>query len=284
MGIQIHAHKAYRTAVAWIQQGLIGTVSEVHSWSGKGWGGEMPAKPATSAPESLAWDLYNGVSQHREYVQGWYHRGNWRKWFAFGSGTQGDMGCHIVDPVFTALELKEPRRVTSLGPKPFKENFALVSKVEYTFKGTKYTTDEMAMTWYNGSLRPTKLAGLPGAIKLPHQGSAFIGSKGTMVLPHIGNPQVFHSDGKRRDSLPAAASHANHFHEWIDASLGEKEETGAPFGYAGPLTEAVLMGTVINRWPNKTFDWDAKHCRFKGDSEEVRQANVLLRPAYRTGW
>ena len=284
MGIHIHAHAAYRTAVAWIQQGLIGTVKDVHSWSGKGWGGEMPAKPATPAPENLNWDLYNGVSPYREYVEGWYHRGNWRKWFAFGTGTQGDMGCHIVDPVFTALELKEPRKVTSLGPKPFKENFAKISKVEYTFKGTQYTTDEMAMTWYNGSLRPTKLEGLPKTIKLPSQGSIFIGSKGTLVLPHIGAPQVFDTDGKKMESLPAKVPHANHFHEWIDAALGDPTATGAPFSYAGPLTEAVLMGTVINHWPEMTFDWDATNCQFLGDSEEVKQANALLRPAYRTGW
>ena len=40
MGIQIHSHTAYRTAVAMIQFGLIGRVKEVHSWSGKAWTGK----------------------------------------------------------------------------------------------------------------------------------------------------------------------------------------------------------------------------------------------------
>jgi len=29
---------------------------------------------------------------------GWYHPENWRKRLDFGTGTFGDMGCHIFDP------------------------------------------------------------------------------------------------------------------------------------------------------------------------------------------
>lgn len=286
MGIQIHGWSAYRTAVSWIQQGLIGTVNEVHSWSGKGWGGEMPAKESTAAPDHLDWDLYVGVSEFRNYVEGWYHRNNWRKWMAFGTGTQGDMGCHIVDPVFTALELKVPTQITSFGPKPFAENFALDSKVVYSFEGTKYTADQVDMTWYNGGLRPTELAGLPATAKLPHQGSVFVGEKGSLILPHIAEAQVYLPDGglMSPENLPDKADDVNHYHEWIDAALGEKEKAGAPFEYSGPLTEAILMGTIINRWPEQAFGWDAATCQFTGDSAEVEQANALLRPAYRTDW
>ena len=284
MGIQIHAHTAYRTAVKWIQNGLIGTVKDIHSWSGKGWGGEMKPKESVAAPKNLNWDLYTGVSQSRDYVEGWYHRGNWRKWLAFGTGTQGDMGCHIVDPVFTALELKEPTKVTSLGPKPFTENFALISKVVYAFKGTKYTTEKVNMTWYNGSLRPKELAGIPKTTELPHQGSVFVGSKGSLILPHIAEPQVFNLDGTIMEKLPEKVASTNHFHDWIDAAIGQKEQAGAPFEYSAPLTEAVLLGTVINRWPEMAFDWDAANCKFAGDSAEAAEANALLRPKYRAGW
>ncbi len=284
MGIQIHAHPAYRTAVAWIQSGLIGTVKDVHSWSGKGWGGEMKGKSPTPPPAHLDWDLYCGVSEKLPYVEGWYHRNNWRKWLAFGTGTQGDMGCHIVDPVFTALEIKEPTQCTSLGPGPFKDNFALLSHVVYTFRGTRYTTNELNLTWYNGSLRPSRVDGIPAKVDLPSQGSVFIGTEGSLILPHIGNPQVYHADGTPMKKLPQTVQKGNHFHQWIDAAQGKIESTGAPFQYAGPLTEAVLMGTVINRWPTETFDWDAAACKFKGDSQAVKEANALLAPAYRTGW
>ncbi|QEG25183.1 Gfo/Idh/MocA family protein [Mariniblastus fucicola] len=284
MGIQIHSHPAYRTAVKWIQSGLIGTVNEVHSWSGKGWGGEVTGTDPSDAPEHLDWDLYCGVSEKLAYVEGYYHRNNWRKWLAFGTGTQGDMGCHIVDPVFTALKLKRPTKVKSLGPKPFEKNFALISHVEYEFKGTDYTTDALKLSWYNGSMRPTKLEHLPDGVELPHQGSVFIGDKGSLILPHIAAPIVFDSEGNVVEKLPESVAAANHFHDWIDAALGEKEKATAHFQYAGPLTEAVLMGTVVNRWPNREFNWNADECRFSGDGTEVAEANALLRPAYRTGW
>lgn len=284
MGIQIHSHPAYRTMVKWIQSGLIGTVSEVHSWSGKGWGGEMEPKDPTPVPETLAWDLYCGVSDKLQYVDGYYHRGNWRKWFAFGTGTQGDMGCHILDPVFTALKLKEPLTVKSLGPKPFEKNFALVSHVEYVFTGTEFTTDRIQLTWYNGNLRPQSIANLPEGTELPGQGSVLIGDKGSLILPHIGAPIVFNRAGEVMTELPENMGSANHFHDWIDAALGEKEKATAHFEYGGPLTEAVLMGTVINRWPDLEFAWDAKSCKFSGDAKEVAEANALLGPAYRNGW
>ncbi|MEL7499138.1 MAG: Gfo/Idh/MocA family oxidoreductase [Planctomycetota bacterium] len=284
MGIQIHSHPAYRTMVSWIQSGLIGKVREVHSWSGKGWGGELPDAEPTPIPETLDWDLYCGVSEKLPYIKDYYHRNNWRKWLAFGTGTQGDMGCHIVDPVFTALQLKDPTEVTSLGPKPFDQNFALISHVDYKFKGTKFTTDEVALTWYNGSLRPTKLNNLPAGTELPHQGSVLIGSQGSLILPHIGNPIVFGLDGKPMEKLPENAEAANHFHDWIDAAMGQKEKATAHFEYAGPLTEAVLLGTVINRWPDMKFAWDADNCVFTGSGAEVEEANELLRPAYRSGW
>jgi predicted dehydrogenase len=284
MGIQIHAHGAYRTAVAWIQNGLIGTVKDVHSWSGKGWGGESDPKDPTKVPDYLDWNLYCGVQEEVEYVDGWYHRNNWRKWLNFGTGTQGDMGCHIVDPVFNALELKEPTKCTSLGPGPFKRNFPLISHVVYAFKGTKYTTDSVNMTWYNGSLRPKQLDGIPKNVELPHQGSVFVGSKGSLILPHIGEPQVFNVDGTPMEKLPEKMAHSNHFHDWIDAAIGQKEKASAPFEYSGPLTEAVLMGTVINRWAKETFDWNAQECKFEGDSANVEKANALLKPKYRTDW
>jgi predicted dehydrogenase len=284
MGIQIHAHAAYRTAVQWIQSGLIGEISEVHSWSGKGWGGEPEPKQPSPVPANLDWDLYLGVAPYRDYVKGWYHRNNWRKWMAFGTGTQGDMGCHILDPVFNSLGIRTPIEVVSRGPQPFKENFALISHIEYLFRGTGLTADPLRLSWYNGSLRPKKLAALPDSIRLPDQGSIFVGSQGSLVLPHIGDPQVYQNDGNPLKKLPPTLPHGNHFHDWIDCAVGKTERTLAPFSYAGPLTEAVLLGTVINRWPDLRFTWNADACLFVGDSPEIAQANALLQPPYRSGW
>ena len=116
MGIQIHSHEVHRTVVATIQAGAIGKVKEVHSWSGKHWGDPQPRPDRSDpVPAGLNWDFWLGVAAERPFIAGYYHPGEWRKRLDFGTGTFGDMGCHILDPVFTALALTAPKSVRSEG-------------------------------------------------------------------------------------------------------------------------------------------------------------------------
>ncbi|MBY0525082.1 MAG: Gfo/Idh/MocA family oxidoreductase [Gemmataceae bacterium] len=97
MGIQIHSHEVHRTVVKLIQDGAIGKVKEVHSWSGKGWGDKNPRPDRTDpVPADLNWDSWLGVATERPFLKGYYHPGEWRKRLDFGTGTFGDMGCHIT--------------------------------------------------------------------------------------------------------------------------------------------------------------------------------------------
>ena len=73
--------------------------------------GDRAARPDRKdpVPASLNWDHWLGVAAERNYIgivdrQQYYHPGNWRKRLDFGTGTFGDMGCHILDPVFTDVE------------------------------------------------------------------------------------------------------------------------------------------------------------------------------------
>src|SRR6266699_1879327 len=69
MGIQIHSNIEYRMAVQLVQEGVIGKIKEVHSWSGKKWGDSNP-RPAWSdpPPASFHWDLWLGVVSERPYI------------------------------------------------------------------------------------------------------------------------------------------------------------------------------------------------------------------------
>jgi predicted dehydrogenase len=86
-----------------IQSGVIGKVKEAHLWSDRNWGDAEPV-PTTSdpIPETLNWDSWLGVCSPRPFLKGYYHPSNWRKRVDFGTGSLGDMGCHIFDPVFEA--------------------------------------------------------------------------------------------------------------------------------------------------------------------------------------
>ena len=57
-------------------------------------------------------------------------------------------------------------------------------------------------------------------------------------------------------------------------------ETSAPFSYAGPLTEALLLGVVANRFPDTKLLWDAE----KLQVPNLPAANHLLQREYRAGF
>ena len=113
MGIQVHSSVQYRRAVQMIQSGVIGKVSQVHAWSNKNWGYDGGPLAPAKVPDTLKWDLWLGVTPSREYSKDIYHPGNWRKLIDFGTGTLGDMGVHIFDTPYAALELTAPNWVNT---------------------------------------------------------------------------------------------------------------------------------------------------------------------------
>jgi predicted dehydrogenase len=280
MGIQIHSSKEYRSTVQIIQGGAIGKVKEVHSWSEKKWGDPDPLPDRTDpVPASLNWDAWIGVAQARPFIKDVYHPVNWRKRIDFGTATFGDMGCHILDPVFSALALPAPTSVRSEGPAPNGVSWALNSVIHYKFPGTKYTEGKtLPLTWYDGDARPPQeIQALAGDHKLPGQGSLFIGTKGLVLLPHVGMPILLPDDQFRGFEMPQLEV-VSHYNQFVDSVLGNGKTT-AGFDYSGPLTEAVLLGPLATRFPNATLEWNSAKMKF--DSAE---ANRYVRNAYRTGW
>lgn len=283
MGIQIHSDVRYRSAVMLVQSGAIGKVQTVHSWSGKRWGDTEPRPTQTDPiPEKFDWDLWLGVCDSRPFIGGgYYHPGNWRKRLDFGTGTFGDMGCHIFDPVFKALELTAPLTLRSVGPVPNAHNWANDAVVHLTFPQTKHTVGPVVpITWYDGVQRPPKDVTAPHLAEraLPDQGSLFIGDKGAILLPHIGVPELL--PAKQFENYPLPKLDAiNHWHQFVEAVRGNGT-TSAHFGYAGPLTESVLLGGVATFFPNELLEWDAASLKFKNKPEAER----LIRRTYRKGW
>lgn len=281
MGIQVHSATPYRLGVQVIRDGAIGPVREVHTWSNKKWGDPNPLPDRKDqVPASLNWDQWLGVGPERPYISGYYHPGNWRKRLDFGTGTFGDMGCHIYDPVFEALALTAPLSVRSEGDTPNRHNWANNALIHYVFPGTRYTEGKtVRVTWYDGDQKPPReIQALLGNRKLPDQGSIFIGAKGIMLLPHVGNPVLLPDAQYQGFQMPKVEA-ANHYHQFINAVLG-KGQTSASFDYSGPLTEAVLLGGVATHFPKATLEWDSAKLSFRKSPEATR----LIRRTYRKGW
>ncbi len=230
-------------------------------------------------PEGLDWDKWLGVAADRPYIEGYYHPGNWRKRLDFGTGTFGDMGCHILDPVFAALALTAPKLVGSVGGAPNGESWGLDSIVHYAFPGTKYTTEEVGLSWYDGDARPpAELRKQIGDRAFSDQGSIYLGTKGVLYSPYIDDPVLFPTD-KFVDYKRPRPEGDNHWLQFVEACRGNGK-TSAPFDYAGPLTESVLLGCLATRFPMKKLQWSAEALAVTNHDE----ANQFVRKTYREGW
>ncbi len=280
MGIQIHSHEVHKTIVAAVQAGTIGKVKEVHSWSGKHWGDRKPRPTRTDpVPTNLNWDLWLGIAASRPFLAHYYHPGEWRKRLDFGTGTFGDMGCHILDPVFTSLALTAPVKLRSDGGAPNEDNWGLDSKVRYDFPGTSHTTAEFTLHWYDGNARPpADVKALIGARDFSDQGSIYIGTQGVLYAPYMDALTLVPIDKFRDVKLPTPEGD-DHYLQFVEACRGNGK-TSAPFDYAGPLTESVLLGCLATRFPRQTLTWDPISLKVT----DVPEANAFVRRRYRSGW
>lgn len=282
MGIQIHSAAEHRTVVATIHSGAIGKVKEVHSWSGKQWGDKMPRPNRTDpVPDGFNWDSWLGVAAERPFLgRNYYHPGNWRKRLDFGTGTFGDMGCHILDPVYGSLSLTAPKSVRSeIEEAPNADNWSLNVHVQYVFPGTTYTTETLILHWYNGDERPpASVQALLEGRKLNDQGSIYLGTEGVMYSPYIAMPILLPKEQFKDRKLPKQEG-TDHYVQFVEACRGNGQ-TSAPFAYSGPLTETVLLGCLATRFPQKTLEWDAAKLNVTSGPD----ANKFIRRRYRKGW
>lgn len=296
MGIQVHSFYDYKLATLLIQSGIVGKVKMVRAWSPKNWGFDGPAPEGEDPiPESLDWNLWLGTSAERPYKADVYHPGNWRKLVDYGCGTLGDMGVHIFDTPYNALALDVPTTITTECRPPNDFGFPENNVVTYTFPGTDYTTEDFQWVWHDGPGAPDTShpdMKLPNGETLPDQGALFIGTEGTLLLPHFMQLPKKIVDGayvdisaeiaaiEEKHGMPEpvrdyASESPKHYHQFIDACMG-KDEVTAPFEYAARLTETILLGTIAGRFPGQTLHWDNATARF-----EEEEANKLLDAPYR---
>jgi len=314
MGIQVHSFYDYKLATLLIQDGIIGKVHTVHAWSPKSWGynGAEP-EGEDPVPAQLDWNLWLGTSAERPYKEGYYHPGNWRKLMDYGCGTLGDMGVHIFDTPYNALNLDVPMTIKNECRAPNGFGYPENNTVTYEFPGTDYTDKTLKWIWYDGPGMPpahedlllpgqkemTKKraasntdisldAKAAGMNELPEQGAMFVGTKGRLLLPHFMQLPRKIVRGKYVDISKDIAKHnlgepvrnyasegPKHYHQFVDACLG-KDECTAPFEYAARLTETILLGVIAGRFPNQTLHWDAATAQFA-----EAEANQYLSGDYR---
>ncbi|MBW8041473.1 MAG: Gfo/Idh/MocA family oxidoreductase [Planctomycetes bacterium] len=278
MGIHIHAENAVKWVVEIVKSGMIGKVRKVDIFSNKNWGGGTRPTDKPPVPETLNWDLWLGPAPWRPYHPA-YLPGNWRRWWDFGTGTLGDMGCHIIDPVFWALDLHYPVSIEA-DPGVFnKETYPRKTIVKWEF-GTRGDLPPVTVTWYDGRNNPPRPKELEEGRNLPGQGGLYYGEKGTLLAPHMGTPRLIPESRMKGFKLPEPflPRGINHYQEWIRACKGGPKPS-TNFDYSGPLTETILLGNIAARAGKKLL-WDGPKLKVTN----APGANEYLKRKYRQGW
>jgi len=292
MGNQGMAFEGNRLMNEWIWDGAIGAVREAHVWSDRPthsgklplyWaqGIERPTdRPAV--PPSLDWDLWLGPAPWRPYHPAYVHF-RWRGWWDFGSGGLGDMGIHNIAPVFSALKLGAPSCVYASSTAVYAETLPLASCVHYEFPA-RGDMPPLTLHWYDGGLLPARPAELEEGRELNREdGILLVGDKGKMLVEGWGgrSPRLIPEKRMQEYQRPpkTLARSIGHHREWVEACK-HGTPTRSSFDVAGPLTEAVLLGTVCVRLGGGKLVWDSEQLRVSN----VPEANKHLHYEYRKGW
>jgi len=300
MGNQGHSGEGSRLLCEWLWDGAIGKVREAHAWTNRpvwpsgievGRPSEMP-----EVPRSLDWDLWLGPAHVRPYHAS-YHPAKWRAWWDFGTGSLGDMGCHLIDPLFWALKLKYPVSVEANVSKywhaffeetqPTNEMFPRSTIVRFRFPARE-DMPECDLTWWDGGLLPARPPYLEPGRRIGDKdgGILLIGDEGAIKAGCYGeSPRLIPEKAMRKYDRPERTLERipggpdGHEQDWIRACKG-----GAPaisnFDYSGPLTEMVLMGNLAVRFPDRPLAWDGEAMKVTNDSD----ADAYVRREYREGW
>ena len=218
-----------------------------------------------------------------------YHPFHWRGWTAFGVGALGDMGAHLLDHPYWALDLGYPTHVEATstpwgGPAESPACYPVAMNVHYRFpvRGDRPPVD---LHWYDGGLMPPRPEVLPAEVELEREGGAIlVGERGILMHETYGlNPRLYpEALMEEAGAVPWTRERLGGGHEmnWVRACKGEAEPS-CPFSYAGPLTEVMLLGIVALRsGQGHVIEWDGAAGRVTNDDA----ANAFLRREYRAGF
>ncbi len=300
MGNQGRSGDGARLVCEWIWSGAIGTVREVHAWTNRPvWPQSIEvARPTETppAPAGMDWDKWIGPAPYRPYHPA-YHPGNWRAWCDFGTGSLGDLGCHILDCVVWAMKLKYPVSVEGCistywhdlwkKTEPRNENFPRSTIVRYGFPA-RADMPAIDVTWWDGGMTPPRPPELEEGRQMGDSdgGVLFVGDKGKLVCGCYGKSprlipessmQAFKRPEPTLERIPGGEN--GHEADWLRACKGGPA-ADSNFDVSGPLSEMVLMGNLAVRFPYRRLLWDGAKMEVTNDKD----ANAYVRRQYREGW
>ncbi len=280
MGTQIHASDNYRRMVELVKNGAIGTVKEARVWCSRLPEGGSYLPEVKPVPENIHWDLWVGPSPMHPYNPG-YIGGclKWNRFWDFGSGQIGDMGSHMMDMPYWALDLKLPTTCEAAGTPVNTDTCPQQLTAEWDHPANDWR-GAVKIYWYDGGKKPGMPAEAFDREKL-FKGVLFKGDKGWLLADYgyrilmLRGDMTHYNSPKPDELIPPSPGHHK---EWI---IGCK--TGKPtlcnFDYSGALIENNMLALVAYRMGEK-LEWDAKNMK----ATNCPEADRYIRKTYRKGW
>jgi predicted dehydrogenase len=284
MGNQGHSGEGYRLLCEYVWAGAIGAVKETHSLMDRSFGGTGGRPKGKDTPKGLHWDEWLGPAETRDYHDG-LHPFSWRSWTFFGTGTLGDMGCHVLDGVFWALKLGEAKKYTieCVSQKGgSKEMFPQDNHLRWSF-GKRGDMPAVTINSYDREW-PKEIKELlkKYEVKLGG-GTVYVGEKGVMVTGTYGdNPRILPPEKHKEFGKPKRVldrSKHGPMGDFLAACKGGAAASSS-FDYSGPFTEFVLTGVLASRaGAGKKIEWDVE--KLLCTSHDLKH---LIKREYRKGW
>ena len=308
MGNQGTSENGLREAVEVLRSGAIGGLKEVHIWTNRPLWAQGGGRPTGEdpIPDYLNWDAWIGPAPMRSYKGArTYHPWSWRGWVDFGTGALGDMACHTTNMPVMALELWDPIAVTCIENSGLGETYPANSVLKYEFP-ERNGLPARHFYWYDGGNLPPDdlLSKLPESFRRKVEiqksggnektsGALVVGTDGMLFSPddyganyYLLPKEQFEDFEKPEQTLPRNPFNGNGDQrqkwEFVSKIRGEYEPSPmANFGYAGRLTETILVGNLALRAEiGQRIEWDAENLQ----STNVPAINQFVHREYRDGW
>jgi predicted dehydrogenase len=306
MGNQGHCETGYRRLCEFIWSGVVGKITETHSWTDRANGAAGPRPPSIPVPASLHWDEWLGPAPFREFHAG-LHPHDWHGWYDFGNGSLGNMGCHVLDGVFWALKVEHPVSVEAEEIRPgSSEAYPTGCRLRYDIPA-RADMPPFTAYWYEG-FKKESLASARGNLqsakgkdqnlppmfaelltKYPDEvfdydgGTFYVGEKGVLYTGTYGSMHILPRERMSEFSqvpnlLPRPK---NIMTDFLDACREGKKETAAGFEYGAQLTEFTLLGNLAQyAGAGRKVQWDGPNMKVAN----LPELNQWLKRPVRPGW
>jgi len=237
-GMQQRSWTHFREAVALIQGGALGRVTQVRTYWWQNYNSYLPRPIDTQA---LDWKMWLGNAPMQAYSDEKFAR--WRWFWNFGGGAMTDLFAHWIDVVHWAMKADTPKTAMMLGDKYVYEQWDCPDTIQAAFR---YPGFDVV---YEGMMSSS----------IDDGGLEFRGTEATLKLDRGFS---LHREGVQGQQNPVASGHSfkdgtiEHMDNFFECIKSRKDpnapvEAGVAAARAGQLGNLAYKNGGQTSWPPK---------------------------------